>query len=61
MLKLNARELATVLAALRRWQEHLDPVNCHGGDLREIATACGTVKQLTIEEINALCEWLNRQ
>ena len=50
---LNERELATVLAALRYWQQDLaendGPISEHFAD----------ETPLTVEEIDALCERLN--
>lgn len=55
--KLDSRELATVLAALRRWQVVLDgPAQPREWD---IATNEGTVEPLNELEIDALCERLN--
>jgi len=55
---LNKRELATILAALRNWQE-----GClHELSLREIKTAFPQfedAKPLTPAEVDALCEKLN--
>ena len=49
------REVATVLAALRCWQQFdkLTP------ELLEIATSCGEHQPLLNEEIDALCERIN--
>ena len=52
---MNARELATVLAALRVYQGSEDI----GDEVRQIATNGGTVKALTQREIDGLCERLN--
>lgn len=56
-MKLSNRELATVLAALRLYQEH-EP-----GEIRteivEIADNGGTVVPLSNDEIDDLCESLN--
>lgn len=52
---LNSRELATVLAALRHWQDRtpaFEPVD-------SIATDAGRFAQLNRAEIDALCERLN--
>ena len=53
---LDARELGTVLAALRYWQrEGL----MNGGHEQDIATNGGEVEPLNADEIDALCERLN--
>ena len=53
---MNKRELATVLAALRYWQrEGL----ISGGHEQDIASDGETIKPLSAEEIDALCEELN--
>lgn len=55
-MNLNAREMATVLAALRYWaREGLGS----GGHERDIATDGDLLEPLTGEEIAALCERLN--
>jgi hypothetical protein len=52
-IRLNERELATVLAPLRYWQQHLaendNPISEHFADQTP----------LTVEEIDDLCERLN--
>ena len=55
---LNARELATVLAALRLWQE---TVNRHEEPMWEIATDDGMIEPLSDDEIDELCERLNTE
>ena len=61
---LNAREHATVMAALRFWQRHWATFGSDG-DYREnipeqdLATDGGSWKALDAEEIDALCEALN--
>ena len=55
LLKATARELATILAALRFWQEQ-DAPPAHQYD---IATDCGEFEPLDSDEIDALCERLN--
>jgi len=61
MRKLNDRELGTVLAALRVYQQRLEE---NGGappqDVDDIATAGGTIKNpMVVDEIDSLCEKLN--
>jgi len=65
---LSRRELATVLAALRFWQRHgpknedsfFDKIECEEQDLLDgIRTNCGKFDDLSVEEIDALCERLN--
>jgi hypothetical protein len=61
--ELNARELATVLAALRYWQGHCSAFTKplpNEADLSEIANDGGTLEPLTTDEIDALCERLNQ-
>lgn len=53
--RLNDREHATVLAALRYWQAQREEVVAEN----DIATNGGTVLALTDHEIDALCERLN--
>lgn len=53
-ISITEREHATILAALRLWQE-ADEHN--RGDLRDIAEAAGV--PLSNEEIDALCEQIN--
>jgi hypothetical protein len=53
-ISITEREYATILAALRLWQE-ADEHN--KGDLREIAEAAGV--PLSNKEIDVLCERIN--
>ena len=53
-ISITEREHATILAALRLWQE-ADEYN--RGDLRDIAEAAGV--PLSSEEIDCLCERIN--
>lgn len=53
--RLNDREVATILAALRCWQDSDDADDW----LEDIATAGGMLHQLDNGEIDALCERLN--
>jgi hypothetical protein len=57
-MKLNPRELGTVLAALRLWQ--MSDLRRQAPDLVEIATDDGEHEPLTNSEIDALCERINR-
>jgi hypothetical protein len=54
-VQLSERELATVLAALRYWQEEMSP--------HDNAASCsehfGEVEPLTADEIDDFCERLN--
>ena len=52
---LNEKELATVLAALRYWQEDIKM------ELREVSDHFIDVKPLTNDEIDDLCEKLNTE
>lgn len=57
--KLHHRELATVLAALRFWQQtHADGSSINGGFIN-IATDNGTFDMMRLEEIEDLCMDLN--
>ena len=58
-MKLDVRETATVLAALRRWQGALLGSAPEGELVEDIASAGGTVTPLTSEEIDGLCLKLN--
>jgi hypothetical protein len=53
-VKLNSRELATILAALRYWQRA--PML---GALADIATNDGEYEALSPDEIDELCEKIN--
>jgi hypothetical protein len=55
-VRLTERELATVLAALRYWQQDLAE-NDDGPISAEHFK--GTITPLNVEEIDALCEHLN--
>lgn len=61
MVQTTARELGTILAALRFWQEHGMPetVTISGHPLWDIATDMGTVRALSSREVDALAEKLN--
>jgi hypothetical protein len=54
---LTPRELATILAALRLWQEQEAPPSRQ----YDIATDCGEFEPLGSDEIDALCERLNAE
>jgi hypothetical protein len=60
-LTVTARELATILAALRYWQGELSDNDGVDALENDIATDGGTLKPLTVEEIGALCERLNTE
>lgn len=58
VLELDARELATVLAALRYWQTRRVP---RGMDLlNDISTNADEFSALAMYEIDTLCARLNR-
>lgn len=67
-INLDTRELATILAALRLWQWHLEeggPV-VTGNQQRidmisDLACGNGSVRALNEEEIDALCERIKRR
>jgi hypothetical protein len=56
-MQLTERELATVLAALRYWQQDLADNEDEGPISQEHFTE--TVTPLTVDEIDQLCERLN--
>ena len=58
-MKLDVREMATVLAALRQWQQILLGSEPEAEWMEDIASAGGTVTPLTSEEIDGLCLKLN--
>ena len=67
-LRINRRELATILAALRFWQQHgpnqpnsfFDRLECDEQDLLdEIRTNSSLLEPLRLPEISQLCERLN--
>lgn len=63
-LKVDSRQLATVLAALRYYQNDMDddrlsPDVDPEGALHNIATDGGTHEALSVVEIDSLCEQLN--
>ena len=53
---LTMREMATVLAALRRWQDEL---RRQAADLTDNDGHFDDVSPLTSDEIDGLCDWLN--
>ena len=56
----NDRETATILAALRYWQERTLPANPERAEaIEEIATDGRTLDPLDEEEIDTLCEAIN--
>jgi hypothetical protein len=55
-MELDRRELAAVLAALRFWQRK---GSLWDGPEREIATDSETLEELSVDEIDSLCERLN--
>lgn len=64
--ELDARELATVLAALRYWQSHTEEASKQSpsqprrrGVFGDIATNMGEFEPLSDKEIEALCVELN--
>lgn len=52
----DGRQLATVLAALRSWQQG---GHCIADELMDVATNCGDYDILDDAEIDALCERMN--
>jgi hypothetical protein len=56
----DEREHATVLAALRWWQDHTPSGEEHP-DLHDIATNVNTLEELDSVEIDELCERLNTE
>ncbi len=55
LLSVTPREFATILAALRFWQEQDAPP----ARQYDIATDCGEFEPLGNDEIDTLCEQLN--
>jgi hypothetical protein len=55
MMELNDRELSTILAALRMWQQS----TWRKVELENIVTNDGTVVPLDNAEIDALCQRIN--
>ena len=55
----NSRELASVLAGLRMLQNHILGSNPDNLDFDDIRTDAGSLKPLTIDEIDGLCMRLN--
>lgn len=58
-LKLDERELATVLAALRYWQKNLKQTTWQDKCFLDIASDNGRLEPLDIVDIDILCELLN--
>jgi len=61
VLVVNARELATILAALRFHQDE-NLQNCPDipdEAIKDIATDCGSLKPLNLNGVNRLCERIN--
>lgn len=56
-MKLTDKELATVLAALRYWQDDLEENNGHPAILEYFEE----VDPLSVDEIDELCEKLNTE
>lgn len=55
----DERTLATVLAALRHYQNHIPDVLDGDDWLHDIATHGGAVEAMTVDEIDLLCEQIN--
>lgn len=55
----DARELATILAALRYWQAYGQQDAGPVDDFNDIATDGGTLEPLSADDIDALCMRLN--
>ena len=60
-MRLDLREMATVLAALREWQGILRGSEPEEGWIKDIASAGGTVTPLRADEIDELCQRLNTE
>ncbi|MFC1783810.1 hypothetical protein ACFL02_09545 [Planctomycetota bacterium] len=57
---INQRELATILAALRYYQEeNLSDSDKISQEIKEIATNAGLLKPLNLKEVDELCERIN--
>lgn len=65
-MKLNDQELATIIAALRLWQMYLDGAGSDymyataNGLYHEIA-GDGGIEQLSVSQIDELCERINTE
>jgi hypothetical protein len=59
MIDLDERELATVLAALRYWQQDLARQHPHDDDSGPISPHFEAQEPLAVEQIDRLCERLN--
>jgi hypothetical protein len=63
-IHLNERATATILAALRCYQQHLEGFGRNGKPdpaLADVATDGGTHEPMTAPEIDALCEAINAE
>ena len=60
-LDVDERELATILAALRIYQDEYFQINPEipNQAIQDIATDCGALKPLVYSEVNQLCERIN--
>lgn len=57
--KLSPRELGTILAALRWWQQSMADVDTIHSGFFDIATDNGTFDYMQLQEIEELCQDLN--
>lgn len=58
-VEIDERELATILAALRYWQDRGGFEGCRNEYISDIATDCCNLEPMYEEEIDALCERIN--
>jgi hypothetical protein len=58
-IKIDERELGTILAGLRLWQEYLQSKE-FSPDHMDIATNIGMFEPLSPDEIDELCERINQ-
>ena len=56
---MNARELGTVLAALRFWQANVETLEDERDPVMDVVTNGGVFSRLSDEEIESLCVRLN--
>ncbi len=60
LLRVNDREHATILAALRSYQR-VEPAGLVPSAIEDIATNCGLHEPMLVDEIDALCERINTE
>ena len=58
-IEVSDRELHTILAALRWWQQSGAGESLHDDGIDDIASNGGEVEPLTVDEVDVLCERVN--